>query len=94
VIPGVCCNVAAASSKVVMPGVIFCQQGGLQTGWASHEIHQLDGVSSVADGIGLGVGVLVLEHATLTMINTTHIPKNFTILFMVCLYRHKRPTPY
>lgn len=46
-IPGVFSKIDTASSLVVTPGVIFCQQGNLQTGWSSQAVCQLFEFSGV-----------------------------------------------
>src|SRR5258706_3249081 len=76
-------KIDTASFIVVIPGVIFCQQDGLQTGWASHEVHQFGEISGVINGVG--VLVLALSHDTLKIINNPLHTNNLTFLFMAHL---------
>lgn len=82
IISGKFSKMVIASSIDVLPGVIFCQQGGLQVGWSSHSVHQFIELLGVAVAIGIA-GVL---HETLKINSNTKDTKISILLFMAHLY--------
>ena len=77
-------KIEIASLLVVTPGVMFCQQGGWQVGWASHIAHQFVEITGVMVGVGVFMPILWQDTPQMST-NPYHTDNLINLIFMAHL---------